>query len=94
MPKFRKKPVTIEAMKWEGVNQREMFEFLGGGQCGQFQVEGENFYIDHTAADGGLVIKTMEGGMAAKLGDYIIKGVVGEFYPCNPNVFSKTYEAV
>lgn len=53
---------------------------------------GEHFRIDHAAVKGGLVIKTLEGNHLANIGDYIIKGVAGEFYPCKPDIFEKTYE--
>jgi len=45
-------------------------------------------------ADGGIIIPTLEGDMIASTGDYIIKGVNGEFYPCKPDIFKKTYEEV
>jgi hypothetical protein len=44
--------------------------------------------------DGGIIISTLEGDMIANTGDYIIKGVNGEFYPCKPDIFKKTYEPV
>lgn len=53
---------------------------------------GENFYIDHEKTKGGLIIKTLEGEHIATIGDFIIKGVNGEFYPCKPDIFEKTYE--
>ena len=53
---------------------------------------GENFYIDHDKIKGGLIIKTLEGEHLASIGDYIIKGVKGEFYPCKPDIFEQTYE--
>ena len=53
---------------------------------------GETFRIDHFAIEGGLVIKTLEGEHVASIGDYIIKGVAGEFYPCKPDIFAKTYD--
>lgn len=56
--------------------------------------EGKNFYIDHRKVPGGLVIKTLEGEHLANIGDYIIRGVHGEFYPCKPDIFRETYEEV
>ena len=80
MPKFRKKPVVIEAVQLTPFNLGEVEEFVGGDAG--------------THPDGGLVIATLEGAMRASLGDFIIEGVNGEFYPCKPDIFAKTYEEV
>ena len=77
--KFRKKPVTIEAIQWNGENLSEINEFTKN--------EVEN-------RESVLIIPTLEGDMYASLRDYIIKGVNGEFYPCKPDIFAKTYEEV
>lgn len=77
--KFRKKPVTIEAIQWNGENLSEIDEFT----CGKVKNHGLV-----------LIIPTLEGDMYASLSDYIIKGVNEEFYPCKPNIFAKTYEEV
>ena len=77
--KYRKKPVTIEAIQWNGKNLSEIDNFMGR------IVENKETI---------LVIHTLEGDMEASVGDYIIKGVNGEFYPCKPNIFAKTYEEV
>lgn len=74
----RKKPVVIEAIQWNGRNLEELQNFVGSA----------------LAYDGKLIIHTLEGDHEAKVGDYIIKGVQGEFYPCKPEIFAKTYEAV
>ena len=71
-----------------------MFEFLGGNPDDYVQPSGKNFYIDHEKVKGGLVIKTLEGEHLASIGDYIIKGVSNEFYPCKPDIFERTYEKV
>lgn len=94
MPKYRKKPVEIEALAWDGKNHRDMFNFLGGADSEPLRISGENFYIDHGKVEGGLMIKTLEGEHKATVGDYIIKGVNGEFYPCKPDIFKKTYDQV
>lgn len=91
---YRKKPVVIQALQWTGEDHREMFEFLGGPTDEYLSASGPNFYIDHTQIEGGLVIKTLEGQHLASIGDFIIKGVQGEFYPCKPDIFEKTYEEV
>ena len=97
MDLYRKKPVVIEAIKWTGLNQREMFIFLSGESDPDFmdiKTENENFKIDHGRVNRGLIIKTLEGEHVADLGDFIIKGVKGEFYPCKPDIFALTYELV
>jgi hypothetical protein len=75
---YRKKPVVIEAVQWTGDNRSEIFDFVG-----KFAVWGDV---------SGMIIKTLEGQHIASVGDYIIKGVNGEFYPCKPEIFEKTYD--
>lgn len=77
--KYKKKPVIIEAIQWKGKNLSEIDDFMGG------TVENKGTT---------LIIHTLEGDMKANIGDYIIKGVNGEFYPCKPDIFAKTYEEV
>lgn len=77
--KFKKKPVTIDAIQWNGENTEDVLKFLG---------ESLNVNVD---ADG-FKINTLEGTMTASVGDFIIKGVKGEFYPCKPDIFEQTYE--
>jgi hypothetical protein len=94
--KYRKKPVVVEALLWDGT-PRPMFNFLSEYENPDekyIEGDGKNFYIDHSKVKGGLVIKTLEGEHIASLGDYIIKGVSGEFYPCKPDIFEETYELV
>jgi len=90
--KFRKKPVVIEAVQWTGNNHREMWDFLTGKKEDYMTDYDDNFYIDHSKIEGGLVIRTLEGEHVASIEDWIIKGVNGEFYPCKPDIFEKTYE--
>lgn len=95
--KYRKKPVVIDAVQWTGGNHREMFDFMTSDTFmvnETMTVDGDHFYIDHSRIDGGLIIKTMEGEHVATIGDYIIKGVKGEYYPCKEDVFIQTYEKV
>lgn len=89
--RFRKKPVEIEAIRWTGTNDEEIRKFLGW--------QGENDINDwpaeyHFRSDDGanLTIHTLEGDMRASTGDWIIRGVQGEFYPCKPDIFEATYE--
>lgn len=77
--KWRKKPVTIDAVQWKGSNVNEMAIFAG---------RNVRFFDDK------LYIHTMEGVMKANIGDFIIKGVQGEFYPCNRDIFLETYDKV
>jgi hypothetical protein len=82
--KFRKKPVVIEAMRLvagDADYDEALLHFL----------EGCPFEI---VAEYELVIHTLEGDMTARPGDWIIHGVQGEFYPCKPDIFDATYEAV
>ena len=76
---YRKKPVVVETVQWTGENHAEMCEFI----------DPEVFEIKPKE---GLIIHTLEGDHHASPGDYIIKGVNGEFYPCKPDIFAKTYE--
>ena len=77
--KYRKKPIVIDAVQWTGESAIAMSEFLG------------DKYFNH---GGILKIHTLEGVMEAQIGDWIIKGIKGEFYPCKPDIFEATYEAV
>lgn len=77
--KYRKKPVVIEAVLWTGENIKEVMDFMNW----------RNAAHDKRI---GLVIHTLEGNHNALVGDYIIKGVKGEFYPCKPDIFHMTYE--
>lgn len=85
--KYRKKPVIIEAIQFEDNSDRiiEIHEFMGGDTIRVNYEDKNNPY---------LKIETLEGTMKASVGDYIIKGVNGEFYPCKPDIFEKTYERV
>ncbi len=85
MPKFRKKPVVIDAIQWTGDNFRELKEAFGG-YCSR------RFYIESTRGELDLIIETLEGDMTASMGDWIIKGIAGELYPCKPDIFDATYE--
>ncbi len=84
--KFRKKPVVIEAMRLEAGSREDAAFWIG-----------ESFDGWQTCLPGHaelLRIRTLEGVMEASDGDWIIKGVAGEFYPCKPDIFATTYESV
>lgn len=82
---YRKKPVVIEAMQFQPVGSSGEDAARVESWCGGEMVVGDQGYC--------LVIKTLEGRMRASPGDWIIKGVAGEFYPCKPDIFEKTYES-
>lgn len=81
--KFRKKPVVIEAEQLTHENKDRAFSFI---TC--------SHYPDGDSENPSIRIQTLEGEMTANLGDRIIKGVKGEFYPCKPDIFEATYEAI
>jgi hypothetical protein len=83
MPKFRKKPVVIEAML-----------HVGDDETAVAIVEWSEGNVTADEGDGTLSIVTLEGTMRAEPGDYIIRGVKGEFYPCKPDIFLATHEPV
>lgn len=95
MPKFRKKPVTIEAIQWTGENLAEVLEFTGKHpNWGKWFDSFEEYEAHVNAHDKIFKIKTLEGTHEASPGDWIIKGVEGEFYPCKPRIFATTYDLV
>ena len=83
--KYRKKPVVIEAKQLLNTKEsfNEIYEWLG-------------MNVDLSAAQDGTFINiaTLEGTMQARIGDWIIKGIAGEFYPCKNDIFLATYEKV
>jgi hypothetical protein len=82
VPKFRKKPVVIEAVQFTGRNDEEVLAFVG-----------ENAF-DPNSDRPTIVICTLEGDMTTEVGDWVIRGVKGEHYPCKPDIFEATYEEV
>jgi hypothetical protein len=82
MAKFRKKPVVIEAVLWDGsigsLEEIELFDDAG--------------VINTNLSKNELQIVTSEGVMTASQGDWVIKGIKGEFYPCKPDIFEATYD--
>lgn len=78
--KYRKKPVVVEALQYDGYHTGQL-----NGFCGDKIAE---------PVGSSPFIRTLEGNMTISKGDYVIRGVNGEFYPCKPDIFEKTYEKV
>ena len=85
---FRKKPVVIEAMQWTGDGAKSILDWISGN--------GGTAYLHQNCGgrESHLLIRTLEGDMIADNGDWVIRGVKGEFYPCKPDIFAATYDAV
>ena len=91
MAKYRKKPVVIDAFKWTADNDQSedpewIVEAIKSGDVEILGITGTNVVF--------MLIKTLEGKMRAERGDYIIRGIKGEIYPCKPDIFEATYERV
>ena len=84
MKKYRKKPVVIEAIQWDGFNETLL----------KISAMSRTRKVRHDPDTSTLEIETLEGNHIANEGDFIIKGVKGECYPCKPDIFELTYEAV
>lgn len=79
---FVKKAIEIQAVQWTGENYDEIRDFIGR----------DNANLIGHSEDPDLVIHTLEGDHHALIGDWIIRGIKGEFYPCKPDIFEQTYE--
>jgi len=90
--KYRKKPVVIEAIRWDGLNLEEIKEFVGKDL--QYDISDAAYQAGQGRPHVDMKIHTLEGDHVCSKGDFIIKGVHGEFYPCKPDIFEKTYEPV
>ena len=97
--KYRKKPVVIEAMRLHAETSEG--DFLDPNTRAHAEIAGwmlghgfHNFKVAAGPRPLGLHIETLEGVMLAEPGDWIIRGVKGEFYPCKPDIFEATYEPV
>ena len=88
--RFRKKPVVIEAMHFDGSSECAYAVLTWAGAASGI----EHRYTSLIGNRNILVVQTLEGEMRALSGDWIIKGIKGEFYPCKPDIFEATYEAV
>ena len=86
--KYTKKSVTIHAIIWNGENLDEVMNFCNGDASYELMARGSSELVIATLEDGESIARHV-----ASVGDFIIKGVAGEFYPCKPDIFDKTYEA-
>ena len=84
MAKYRKKPVVVEAEQFTSESKDRVFAWISRNKAAGVDLDGNPT----------LQIQTLEGVMTANLGDWIIKGVAGEFYPCRPDIFEQAYESV
>ncbi|KXA12951.1 hypothetical protein [Fusobacterium nucleatum] len=93
--KYIKKTVQIEAIQLKEDNIIEVFDFLDGANYKETKSAEELQYFSKAMLEQGYIeIETLEGMMKASFGDYIIKGIKGEFYPCKHDIFIATYEEV
>jgi len=83
--KYRKKPIEVEAIKFDGYNHKQIKEWSNG------KVLSAKPWKEHYSV---MEVHTLEGIMDVNIGDWIIKGIKGEFYPCKHDIFIATYEAV
>ena len=90
--RYRKKPVIIEAIQWTGSNFEEINQFVTKDLI--YDIDDAAWKVGMGIPHITIKIKTLEGEMLVSIGDFIIKGVDGEFYPCKPDIFQKTYEEV
>lgn len=86
--KYKRKVAVVEAVQWQGNNFKEIMEF---SNCSNLIREALDF---NNKPYGLLYIETLEGRHIANIGDFIIKGIKGEFYPCKPEIFELIYEKV
>lgn len=84
--KFRKKPVVIEAVQYDG-KAGVVLDFLAAEELERVVFESSDVQTDRK-----VIIRTLEGDMAVSRGDWIIRGIKGELYPCKPDIFAATYE--
>ena len=87
--RYRKKPVVIDAWKWTGKITDELKDIVTKPPFASYVALMPDGTEERT-----LCIRTLEGEMTVSIGDYIIRGVNGEYYPCKPDIFEKTYEKV
>lgn len=93
---FRKKPVVVQAIQWTGKNQNAVCDFCA--ELVRLNKTAEEPYLAFLGRsivnpeENKVLIRTLEGVMSVSAGDWIIRGIQGEFYPCKPDIFAQTYE--
>lgn len=87
MNRYTTKRVTIKAAQWLGDTSKEAEKFIS-----ENELSGVTYRTDYGVCD--LVISTLEGEMVGSQGDFVIKGLAGEYYPCKPEIFGMKYEAI
>jgi hypothetical protein len=95
--KFRKKPVEIEAMRWDGTADSAAAICWWANEPQETGDPIDEPWVDYTTVGEAvreMMCHTLEGALNVSVGDWIIRGVQGEFYPCKPDIFAATYEAV
>lgn len=90
--KYKKKPIIIDAVQFNGLNLEEIKEFVGDKLV--YDIIDTAWQVGKGRPHILMKIKTLEGDMNVSEKDYIISGINGEFYPCKPDIFYKTYEEV
>lgn len=87
--RYTKKPVTVEAIRWTGKNLEDLKNFVGDSL--EYDIMDAAWEVGKGPVTVNVRIRTLEGVHHASVGDFIIKGVRGEFYPCKPDIFQETY---
>ena len=85
--RYKKKPIEVEAIKFDGTNHREILKFIYPSMTETGLEGAEKMKLP-------IVIETLEGDMNVSVGDYVIRGVQGELYPCKPDIFEQTYQTI
>ena len=85
--RYKKKPVEVEAIKFDGTNHREILKFIYPDMSETGLAGAEEMKLP-------IVIETLEGDMNVSVGDYVIRGIQGELYPCKPDIFEQTYQTI
>lgn len=87
-----KKPIEVEVIKWDGINLQDIVDFVGDSL--EYSICDSAWQVGKGIPHVFMKVKTLEGNLDVSEGDYIIKGVQGEFYPCKLDIFEKTYDIV
>ena len=89
--RYKKKPVVVFAIRWTGNNLKDVIAFTGLHESAKKWTWEE---YEEVVRKEGLKIFTLEGPLMASIGDMIVRGIAGEFYPCKPDIFKNTYEEI